>query len=519
MTRHFRAISYCRVPNPITVRRAALFALVLVSCTLAFVASAATASAARPLQTAILDGSIFGRTDVAKGFAEVKRAGVTAMRVTMQWSEVAPLGRNAPPGFNPTDPADLHYRWNAVDARIRGIRANGLEPIVSVWSAPEFAEREHSSTNRAGTRRPDPDEFHKFMLAAARRYSGSFVPLGATAPLPRVKYWQAWNEPNGSYFLTPQFNDNGTPASPQLYRNLLNALASAVHGVDPTNRVVAGGVSPFGRPGAVAPLRFMRLLLCMSTTRPYRSVCANKAEFDIWAQHPYTTGGPTRHAFRADDVSIGDLPSVRSLLTAARRVGHIVDSTGAPKTQVPLWVTEFSWDTKPPDPKGVPATLHARWVSEALYRMWVSGVTLVTWWTIRDRPFPANLFQSGLFRCYRAANCAAIRLDKPKASLRAFRFPFVAFRSGARVGIWGRTPASRPRARIFIERRGTSGWRRVVILRTNRFGIFTGRFRMPYTTKFVRARIPRVDRSLAFSLKRPPDRTVFPFGCGGSVAC
>ena len=49
-------------------------------------------------------------------------------------------------------------------------------------------------------------------------------------------------------------------------------------------------------------------------------------------------------------------------------------------------MTEFSWDSNPPDPKGVPAVLEGRWVAEALYRMWSAGVSLVTWFTLRDQP-------------------------------------------------------------------------------------------------------------------------------------
>ena len=39
-------------------------------------------------------------------------------------------------------------------------------------------------------------------------------------------------------------------------------------------------------------------------------------------------------------------------------------------------VTEFSWDTKPPDKTAVPMKLHERWVSEALYRMYQVGIDL-----------------------------------------------------------------------------------------------------------------------------------------------
>ena len=87
-----------------------------------------------------------------------------------------------------------------------------------------------------------------------------------------------------------------------------------------------------------------------------------------------------------------------------------------------IWVTEFGWDTAPADPKGVPLALHARWVSEALYRMWNAGVSLVTWIQLRDDPLTTSYTQSGLY-----LRAREVQRDRPKAALRAFRFPFVAF--------------------------------------------------------------------------------------------
>jgi hypothetical protein len=74
-------------------------------------------------------------------------------------------------------------------------------------------------------------------------------------------------------------------------------------------------------------------------------------------------------------VSIGDLPEANRLLRAAVRARHVVS-----RGRVQLSVTEFGWDSKPPDDYAVPLKLHARWVAEALYRMWLDGVTLVTWY-------------------------------------------------------------------------------------------------------------------------------------------
>ncbi len=168
--------------------------------------------------------------------------------------------------------------------------------------------------------------------------------------------------------------------------------------------------------------------------------CSARAKFDIWANNPYTTGGPTHESAGVDDVSLGDLPKMARLLKAARKAGKIVTDLKS----VPYWVTEFSWDSKGPDPGGVPMKRHARWTAEAMYRAWNAGVSRFFWLSLRDWPRPGGLpysetIESGLY--FRANK---IENDRPKRTLAAFRFPQVAFAKPSRraVLVWGRTPDS-----------------------------------------------------------------------------
>jgi hypothetical protein len=270
-------------------------------------------------------------------------------------------------------------------------------------------------------------------------------------------------------------------------------------------------MSPFcGTRGVVAtaPLLFMRKLLCMSGGQAPKPTCEATVEFDIWGVHPYTAGGPTHEALRPDDVSIGDLPEVSQLLRAAVRAGHVVS-----RRSVALWVTEFGWDTKPPDYYAVPLRLHARWVAEALYRMWLDGVTLVTWYGLRDEASKGSYgqtIQSGLYLRKRT-----IAQDRAKPSLTAFRFPFVAFPSRRKIRVWGRTPWGEPGS-VVVERSSKTGWKRVVRLRTDRYGIFRRTVAAPGTGNRLRARWPDGPKgsrvSVPFSLTRSPDLLVNPFG-------
>ncbi len=78
--------------------------------------------------------------------------------------------------------------------------------LVSIYHAPEWAERCQSEVE--GICDPDPAMFADFAEAAAKRYSGDLPAL------PRVRFWQAWNEPNLFLFFMPQFK-NGKKVSPE----------------------------------------------------------------------------------------------------------------------------------------------------------------------------------------------------------------------------------------------------------------------------------------------------------------
>lgn len=426
-----------------------------------------SSAAGRPLITAIAGEASYSGPDASLAFLRTrKKAGARLGRVSVVWASIAPAPHAAakPPDFDPADPADPQYDWTEVDREVRLAAANGVKPVLGIYSAPLWAQDQSPHPDRygglpAGPYKPNLAEIAHFAHALAARYSGSFPGL------PRVRYWRFWNEPNLVIYLSPQFED-GKPFAPEWYRLMLNAFAKAVHAVHRNNVVVAGSLAPFAHPGnTMAPLRFMRSLLCMSNGKDPRPVCSQRSRLDAFSVHPYTSGGPTDHASSANDVSLGDLPKVRRVLDAAARFHRIVSRAPAQ-----LWVTEFSWDTRPPDPNplAAPLYLQARWTAEALYRMWRSGVRVATWFRLRDARWPGSKFQSGLY--FRSG--VRMALDVPKPTLTAFRFPFVAYRQRHGTFVWGRTPAGRP-ARVIIEQRWSAGWKRLATLRSNRYGIFS----------------------------------------------
>ena len=67
--------------------------------------------------------------------------------------------------------------------------------------------------------------------AAATRYAGDF-PAEDGRPLPAVRYWTAWNEPNDPIWLAPQWKKvagKWTIESARNYVKICNAVYAGVH--------------------------------------------------------------------------------------------------------------------------------------------------------------------------------------------------------------------------------------------------------------------------------------------------
>jgi hypothetical protein len=469
----------------------------------------ATSSTAAPAEARLrpLDTGISGITKFdAVTLQHVRETGATFLRVPLGWRSIAP--DDPPPGWQPRNPLDPNYDWSESDATIGAVVAAGLTPLVAVDGVPSWAERckvARDEFTRSAVCDPDPQALADFAIAAASRYSGAYPGL------PRVTYWQGLNEPNLSLFFYPQFDGAGHPVSPAIYRDLLNGFALAIKAVDRRNVVVSAGLAPLAGAHAVGPMRFTRDLLCMrgrKRPRPRRGNCGGGVHFDGFDVHPYTSGGPT-HTGGPDDVELGDLGRLRKLLAAADRARRVRGSAHPP----PLWVTEFSWDSKPPDPRGLPMKIEKRWVAEALYRAWAAGVSHFFWFGLRDGPHGMGqsyheTIESGLY--FRGPTVAE---DQPKPILNVFRFPFVASPRKRGLTFWGRTPDSQG-GKVVVQVMRGGRWRTAMVAHADRSGIFEGITRRPYGNGghgLARARY-RGQSSAAFSMKPVPDFPQAPFG-------
>ena len=191
--------------------------------------------------------------------------------------------------------------------------------------------------------------------------------------------FQAWNEPNLTYHLAPQWTRVGggpTLSSPARYRTLLNAFYAGIKSVRRDATVVAAGTSPFGDPVTgglrVAPALFWRAFFCFENATLRKAHCSKPGKFDIFDHHPYSVGGPYRKALNVDDVTIPDFKKLTRPLRRAEALG-----TALPRKRHRVWASEISWDSAPPDPDGVPETTRAKWIPQALELLWRQGVDTV----------------------------------------------------------------------------------------------------------------------------------------------
>jgi hypothetical protein len=466
------------------------------------------------LARGVSDGALMLSEDAevrSQTMNRVRALGGSVARIPVDWRNV--VEAEPPAGFQARDPTSLAYNFAQLDAAVRSAAAAGLQPLLVVSHAPAFAEAPHRWPYAyLGSWAPSPVALEEFAMALASRYDGAFPdPLYPGTVLPRVRLLQAWNEPNLARYLEPQWVAEGrhwSAFSPRLYRQLLNGFYAGVKSVEPSDTVIAAGIAPEGEPagvGAMAPVTFLEDLLCLGAAG--RS-CPEKPHLDVLAFHPLSVFNPDVSAVSKLDVAISDMAKIRTLLTQAQRLHTVL-----PAGPHPLWVTELNWESSPPTSKGVPGSVQAAWLSRALHRLWVAGVSLVDWQFLIDPyggvplaspdggvslyPRPAGLYAAG--------PGGDTALAQPKPFLRGFTLPFDPLRMNRRkVRVWGLLMHAHQPA--LLQRQGRNGsWQTIIRLHADRYGVLnrlirsTGgehlRLRMG-TLNSASAWVPRVRSSL-----------------------
>jgi hypothetical protein len=328
------------------------------------------------------------------------------------------------------------------------------------------------------------------MQALAGRYSGNYDPPGPAPTVPLVQAIQVWNEPNQDRWLAPQFQGSQIIGGDQ-YRELLNPSYNAIKAVSPRTLVVTGGTSPYGDPPGgpyppggprVRPVQWWEDFLCVravtvkkkgkkgkkakKVVRYVRGAgCTGRPVFDVFAHQAIdnTGKGPLQSGPTKWDVSTPDLGRLVPLLRAAERLGTVAGGSH------PVWVTEFWWDSNPPNPSGSSLLTQAKWIEQSLYLFWKGGADTAINFAVRDAtvfPSTRNGFQSGLY----------FNDGSSKPALTAFRFPFVTERlPTTKVRAWGKAPET---GQLRIQRRRGASFRTIKKLQVGKGQVFVTKLRL-----------------------------------------
>ena len=347
--------------------------LLVVACALvvAVVAPAAANAAQRMLIGLQDDPSFRWREDRVLELDKAQNANAGIVRTTVYWSKIAP----ARPA-NASDPFDPAYEWNDLDEFVQNTQARGIEVMFTIWGTPNWANGGRGQ-NRAPTRYSDLTAFAR---ALASRYSGAFPGL------PFIGYYTVWNEPNLEQFLAPTFDKRGKPVSPFTYAKIYRAAYAGIKAGNRRAQVGIGETSPRGRdrltpkPGklqnTLSPGKFAQLL---STARP-------ALKFDAWAHHPYSElGRSPLQKVRFPNVNLTEMPIFERKL---EQWFH--------RKSIRIWITEYGFETKPAERKGVTLGQQAAYVRQSLAMARKDPhIQIYIWFIFKDDP--TSTWQSGLF--------------------------------------------------------------------------------------------------------------------------
>jgi hypothetical protein len=495
---------------------------------LALLASAALAAAftsaahASSSQITLMqdDSNVLGNPN---GTLDIFRSlGVTDVRVFIGWASIAPSpnSRRAP-RFSANNPSSYPAsHWAPYDAAVRDAAARGMGVnFVLTGPAPLWATKRGPgglSSRTYHDYEPNAAEFGSFVTAVGKRYSGGYTPSGSSSPLPRVKFWAIWDEPNYGFQLAPQAS-RGVEVAPMYYRSLLDhawsSLRATGHGHD---TILIGDTAPRGatNPGianGLMPLRFLRALYCVDShlrqlrggaaaargcptsagaSRRFRSQNPGLFSASGFAAHLYTSGQVARPnlpspSFAHDYAGLYDLPNLERTLDR-------LNAAYGSHNHLSIYNTEFGYQTNPPRAQCgcvfLSPTTAAYYLNWSEYLEWTnSRIRSDAQYLLYDAPGPPghvtseSVFSSGL----------AFLNGTPKATYSAFQLPLylpsTSTSKGHSLTVWGqvrpapyakRDTGSSQQVQIEFQPSSGGGW---TTLTTATITNSAGYFRVPVT--------------------------------------
>jgi hypothetical protein len=433
--------------------------LVPIATCAALAAGAATPAMASHGQVTFMEAprQLLNNSTRHKAFLQLQLLGVKAIRLELHWHDVAPSA-NSPrkPHFEAEAPGP--YAWGGYDAVVQEAQRFKWQVLLTITApAPRWATAAHKDF----VTRPDDRDFEEFMVAAGRHYGTG------------INYWAIWNEPNIPGWLMPQFNSNGTPASPRIYRGLWQAGYAGLKTAGLVSpKVLFGETAPFGVDSVnprrestrqeLAPLEFLREALCLNSHYRKAGACS-MLPISGYAHHPYTYPALQGVSYRppnTDQVTIGSLVRLSNALSLAARA-HAIPA------HVPMYLNEFGVESVP-NHLGVSFGQQVEYDALSEKIAWENpGVLSFSQYLLQDEGAHGGL--SG----YRTGLLTINGGRKP--FYYAFPLPLVVSRTGSGYSLWGfvRPAEGATKLKVLVQTPGSRNFRTLKVVKTESRGYWT----------------------------------------------
>src|SRR5262249_35002193 len=292
-------------------------------------------------------------------------SGASVIHTTASWPVIAPTKPATP--ANGDDPT---YRLGDLDDLVWQAGLHGMRVMINITGTPKWANG-GKAPNVMPKKLSDLTTFARML---ATRYNGN---NGHGS----VSLYSVWNEPNLQLFLTPQFSGKKI-VGPANYAKLYKSAYSGIKAGNKYAQVAIGETSARGRD---KPLNGNSATVAPGTFAKYLAKVPG-LKFDAWAHHPYpsTSNLPPTQKVRYPNVALSTLPQFEKDL---KKWFH---------RSVPIWITEYGHETKPPDAHGTSYSKQAVYAKQALNIAKKDPlVHMFIWFTFQDSA--GNPWQSGLF--------------------------------------------------------------------------------------------------------------------------
>lgn len=448
------------------------------SLILALVAGALLAPAAHASQdqsSIMMDDDLLvyrGPITAQRAMTQMKALGVDTIRVTVLWSVVAENARYTPAQikklkgkkarsaakkqtkkFRPSSPKTYpRLNWDRYDDLVRIAQTVGLRVYFNITGpGPPWAHEKppKSQLNLRKTYKPKASAYKQFVTAVGKRYNGGYRDENQSKGiLPRVSFWSLWNEPNQAGWLSPQWDKvkgKRILVSPMLYRKLYQqgykGLLKTGHGIG-TDTVLLGETAPLGSTKTTSksppyPSQFLRELACIKQDGSKYTGSSAKVrgcnsfgpalQASGFAHHPYTKNVPTTVQPPAGGITMANISLLGNLLDDLSS-----KSGGKIPADLPLYMTEFGFETNPPDPfNGISLSAQATYNELGEFLSYSNPrIASQAQFLLRDVP-PVAMRTPGT-KAYWFTYQSGLYFDNsvPKPAVFAYQIPFLSFPGG-----------------------------------------------------------------------------------------